>query len=67
MAKNPVNNAAGDVTSPTQGEDGEIGSWLGELRPPRTNAPWPAGSTNGDDPDATPAIPPRRQQDPDAT
>jgi RND superfamily putative drug exporter len=55
------------VDDPENSEDGEIQSWLSELRPPRTSDPSPVGSTNGDDPDATPAIPTRLQQDPDAT
>jgi hypothetical protein len=77
-ADNPENNAAGEVAAgvqhtdsaaspPAQDEDREVESWLGELRPPHTSDPWPAPSTNGDDPNATPAIPTRLQQDPDAT
>jgi trehalose monomycolate/heme transporter len=75
-ANDPENSADGEVAaqrtdgteSPAaQGEDGEIESWLSALRPPRTSDSSSVGSTNGDDPDATPAIPTRRQQDPDAT
>jgi hypothetical protein len=76
-ANDPENSADGEVAAaqrtdgtvspPAQGEDGEIESWLTELRPPRTSDPSPVGSTNGDDPDATPAIPTRLQQDPDVT
>ncbi len=62
-----VRHADGTVSAPAQGEDGEIKSWLGELRPPRTSDPSLVESSNGDDPDATPAIPARLQQDPDAT
>jgi len=57
----------GTESSAAQGEDGEIESWLSALRPPRTSDSSSVGSTNGDDPDATPAIPTRLQQDPDAT
>jgi RND superfamily putative drug exporter len=65
-ADNPENDAAGELP-PAQDEDRQVESWLGDLRPPHTSDPWPAQSTNGDDPNASPAIPARRQQDPDAT
>ncbi|MDT5369819.1 MAG: trehalose monomycolate/heme transporter, partial [Mycobacterium sp.] len=75
-ANDPENSADGEVSaqrtdgteSPAaQGEDGEIESWLSALRPPRTSDSSSVGSTNGDDPDATPAIPTRLQKDPDTT
>ena len=57
----------GTPATPAQDEDRQIESWLGDLRPAHTSDAWPERSTNGDDPNATPAIPVRRQQDPDAT
>jgi trehalose monomycolate/heme transporter len=57
----------GHESPAAQREDGEIESWLSDLRPPRTSDSSPVRSINGDDPDATPAIPTRLQQDPDAT
>jgi hypothetical protein len=52
----------GEVT-----EDGEIESWLSDLRPPSTSEAGPVQSTDGDDPAAPRAIPTRLQPDPDAT
>src|ERR1700692_4175644 len=75
-AHEPENSADGEVAAPRpddperpagQGGEWEIESWLSALRPSRTSDSSSVGSTNGDDPDATPAIPTRRQQDPDAT
>ena len=55
------------VSPPARGEEGELKSWLGELRPPPTTDPSPPESMNGDDKNAAPAIPTGLQQDPDAT
>ncbi len=59
-ANDPETN--GEVT-----EDGEIESWLSDLRPPSTSEAGPVQSTDGDDPAAPRAIPTRLQPDPDAT
>jgi uncharacterized membrane protein YdfJ with MMPL/SSD domain len=61
--------SAGDGAgpSPTPREDGEIESWLDELRPRHTSTARPERPTNDGTPDETAAIATRRQQDPDAT